>query len=413
MRQWRGGLLLGVALAQVALCAHALPPDQVFERAEPGVWALRLLGADNVPQSVGSAVAIAAGKAITSCAILPRGGRLVLMRAQATLPATLEFADAARDLCQLDVPGLQAPEPPRAAPRMGLRVYAIGYERGVDLTIGEGLVSRIREAGSDGERIQTSVPTSGWLLGAGLYDDEARLLGITTSSARDASNFVAAAPARWLAEVPARGRAAAALAASGAGSALPQPGTTWTYAYTSRGLGGAQFNIVIRATALEAGAVQESVAVDGTAVQRYRVSADALAFRSVPLPRSQTLVELAPYLHSVFAKGEERLWGRLAGYPQGNTTLPAWRLHAREMGEEQVSVPAGTFRATRIDVVGTRQVPGGFVASHMALESSRFQFKAWYAPEVRRYVKLQHETWGMRGDWSGEQLIELLSHARP
>lgn len=407
MRQWRNGLLLGIALAQGALCAHALPPDQVFERAEPGVWSLRLLGADNVPHAVGSAVAIAAGKAVTSCAQVPRGGRLVLMKAKATLPATLEFTDAARDLCQLDVPGLQAPEPARAAPRMGLRVYAIGYERGAELTIGEGLVARIREAGSDGERIQTNMPTTGWLQGAGLFDDEARLLGVTTLSVRDAPGVVIAAPARWLAEIAARGSAAASTRIAPS-AALPQPGATWTYSYESRGLGATQATFVVRATAVEADTVQESVVIGSAPAQRYTVGADALAFRSIALPRSQTLPELAPYLHSMLARGEERIWGKLQGYPRGSVSMPPWRLHVRELGEEQVTVPAGTFKAVRIDVIGSRNAPGATLPG-MAGESTSFQFKVWYVPEVRRYVKLQHETTAMRRDWSGEQVVQLLS----
>jgi hypothetical protein len=390
--------------------ALALPPDQVFERAAPGVWALRLLGADNRPQDIGNAVAVAAGKAVTLCSQLPSGGKLVLQREKTSLPATLEFTDKARDFCQLDVPGLHAPEAPRATPRMGQRVYAIGYERGAELTIGEGIVSRLRDPGSDRERIQTSVPTSGWLLGAGLYDDEARLLGVTTPSPRDASGVVFASPARWLAEIAARGSGAPSAAAAGPAFALPQPGATWNYAYAYRGLGPARLNFVVRAVAVEAGIVQESISIAGLAAQQAPIKADALAFRTLQFPRTQTLVELSPYLHSVLAKGEDRLWGRLEGYPRGNAAMPAWTLVAREMGEEQVSVPAGVFKATRIDVIGTRTAPPGPVA-HLAYESTRFQFKIWYAAEARRYLKLQHETWGLRGDWSGEQTVELLDYS--
>lgn len=390
------------------LPALALPPEQVFERAAPGVWALRLLGPDNRPQDIGSAVAVAAGKAVTLCSQLPSGGRLVLQRDRVSLPATLEFTDKARDLCQFDVPGLKAPEAASAAPRMGQRVYAIGYERGAELTIAEGIVSRLREPGSDRERIQTSVPTSGWLLGAGLYDDEARLLGITTTSPRDAAGVVVAAPARWLAEISARGSAATVAAPSGPASVLPQPGATWNYAYAYRGLGPAQLNFLVRAVAVEGGIVQESISVPGLAAQQASIKADALAFRSLQLPRSQTLIELSPYLHSVLAKGGDRLWGKLQGYPIGNAAMPAWTLSVREMGEEQVTVPAGVFKATRIDVIGTRTAPTGFV-THLAYESTRFQVKIWYAPEMRRYVRLQHETWGLRGDWSGEQTVELLN----
>lgn len=184
MRQLWPGLVLGVVAALATVRVHALPPDQVFERAAPNLWALRLIGPDNQSSALGSAVAIAAGKAVTSCSLLPQGGRFALQREKSFVPARLEFSDAARDLCLLDATGLQVQEPARGVARIGQRVYAIGYERGAEITISEGLISRLRDAGTDAERVQTSVPTSGWLLGGGLYDDEARLLGIVTMALR-------------------------------------------------------------------------------------------------------------------------------------------------------------------------------------------------------------------------------------
>lgn len=410
MKQLRRGLVLAVVAALAAARAHALAPDQVFERAAPGLWALRMVGGGSQPQDVGSAVAIAPGKAVTSCALLPRGGRFVLQREKVVLEARLEFSDAARDLCQLDVPGLQAQEPPRVAPRMGQRVYAIGYERGAEMTITEGLVSRVREAGSDAERIQTSVPTSGWLLGGGLYDEEARLLGIAATPPRDTAGVVTAAPARWIAEIAARGRAEATTAKGEPAGILPRPGATWTYSYALRGIGSARYNIIVRANGVEGSTVRESIAIGGGPETPLSVSTDALSFRTLPLPRSQTLVELAPYLHSMLVKNESLLWGKLTGYPAGNAAMPFWTLTASNQGEEQVSVPAGTFKATKIEVWGKRQAPTGFV-THLSYESIRFRFRAWYVPEVQRYVKLQHETWSLNGQSSADQLMELLSYA--
>lgn len=411
MRQLWPGLVLGVVAALAAVRAHALPPDQVFERAAPNLWALRLIGPDNQSSALGSAVAIAAGKAVTSCSLLPQGGRFALQREKSFVPARLEFSDAARDLCLLDATGLQVQEPARGVARIGQRVYAIGYERGVEITISEGLISRLRDAGTDAERVQSSVPTSGWLLGGGLYDDEARLLGIVTMALRDASGVVVAVPARWITEIAGRARAAPAGAASaGSGGILPAPGASWNYAYTFRGLGAARYNLTVRVDKVGSGVVQESVALAGNPASPATTGLESLNFRTFPLPRSQTLVEFAPYLHVLLAKNESILWGKIAGYPVGNAAMPFWTLSASKQGEEQVAVPAGTFKATKIEVWGKRQAPPGFLA-HMSYESTRFRYRAWYAPEVRRYVKLQHETWSLNGQWSGEQVVELLSYS--
>jgi hypothetical protein len=404
-------LVLGGLAACPAFAVFALPPDQVFERASPGIWALRILDQNGQPSKIGSAVAIAAGKAVTSCSLLSQGGRYALQREKTVVPARLEFSDSERDLCQLDAPGLQAQEPARGVARIGQRVYAIAFERGVEITISEGLISRLRDAGTDAERVQTSVPTSGWLLGGGLYDDEARLLGIVTMPARDVPGAVNVVPARWIAEIADRATMSAAAAVARAGSTLPAPGAQWSYIYASRGLGATRFDFTVRVNAIEGSILQESLAIAGGPARQAPAGLESLVFRTSPLPRSQTLVEFAPYLHVLLAKHESIRWGTIAGYPAGNAAMPFWNLTATNQGVEQVAVPAGTFRATMIEVLGRRQAPAMGVTSALVYESTRFRYRAWYVPEVRRYVKLQHETWGLRGDWSGEQTIELISYS--
>lgn len=409
-RSWRAPAL-GTLAAVCASSALALPPDQVFERAGPSVWALRMIGPDNIARDVGSAVAIAAGKAVTVCSQMPSGAKYVLQRDAASLAATLEFADSARDLCQLDAPGLQAPEATRAAPRMAQRVYAIGYERTAEVSVGEGIVARMRAPGSDNERIQTSIPASGWLIGAGLFDDEGRLLGVTTAPAHDGPATVFAAPARWIAEVPARGKIAQVAARGDPAGVLPRDGATWTYAYAMRGTDSARLTFTVRAVGVEGGAVQEAISIGGAPARKESVQANALAFRSQPLPRNQILLEFAPYLHASYAKNEERLWGKLTGYPRGPAVMPDFTVTAQDIGQEEVTVPAGSFKAYRVQISGRRSYSSQ-LAAHWDFQTSRFVYNAWYSPQVRRYVKIRHETWSLKGAWSGEQLIELLSHAQ-
>lgn len=391
--------------------AHALPSDQIFERAAPGVWALRAFDANNQPFNHGSAVAIATGKAVTSCALLARASRIELHRDKTILAATLEFPDVERDLCQLDVPGLAALAPTRGsarALRVGQHVYVVGYTSVTEQMISEGMVTDLREEAN--ERIQTSVPAAGGLLGAGLYDEEAKLLGIVTASARDASGVVSAVPVKWLTELADRGRAA--LASRATATALPMVGASWQYAYTMRGVGSARYTIGVRVTGVEGRIVRESIAIPSFPERLVFVGADSLSFRSFQLPQSQMLVELAPYLHSVLAKNETRMWGNLTGYPLGNAMLAPWTITVRESSQEEytVTVAAGTFKATRIDVSGRRAATLSGVGP-LAHESGRFRFRAWYAPEVQRYVKLQHETWTLGGAPSGEQLVELTSYS--
>lgn len=399
--------ILALALSGAA---RALPPDQVFERAAPNLWVLRTLDPNNQTFSHGTAVAIAAGKAVTSCTVLVRAFKQELLRDKLVLPATLEFRDEARDLCQLDVPGLQAAEPVRAAPRMGQRVFAIGYERGAEAVIVDGLFSRVREAGTDAERIQTTVPTSGGLLGAGLYDEEARLLGVVTASPRDAAGAVFALPAKWLADLPERGRAVLAARAAGAATkgtagGLPAIGATWNYRYQDLRFANTQ-HFTLKVLGVDGTTIRESYTLSaGGASRGSEVSAGEMRFVTRRLGAERYALEFAPYL---LAKAglDTQVPSSAAKSEYPGASLMAWIVNVRQIGWEDVTVQAETFKALRIEVAGLRNLPpaGG------PPPPVRFLYQAWYAPEVRRYVKIQHQSWTQRAEIYASDLVELVAH---
>ena len=75
--------------------------------------------------------------------------------------------------------------------------------------------------------------------------------------------------------------------------------------------------------------------------------------------------------------------------------------HVKVVGWEDVTVPAGKFHALRVESEGPFQrVDIG--VSGTAKET------AWYAPEVKRYVKWTYENWNFRGknQWWGQELLE-------
>ena len=71
------------------------------------------------------------------------------------------------------------------------------------------------------------------------------------------------------------------------------------------------------------------------------------------------------------------------------------------VGWEDVTVPAGKFRALRVESEGRFQRVDTAI-SGTAKET------AWYAPEVKRYVKWTFENWNFRGrvQWWGMELLE-------
>lgn len=194
--------------------------------------------------------------------------------------------------------------------------------------------------------------------------------------------------------------------------ALPMVGASWQYAYTMRGVGNARFNFGVRVSGVVGDVVHEVITLPSAPERIISVGANSLSLRSLQLPQSQTLVELAPYLHAILAKNEPRSWSALAGYPTGNdATLAAWVLTVRETGQEEVTVPAGTFDTTVIEVSGRRARTPPTVYLQLQHESARFRLRAWYSPQVRRYVRLQHETWPLSGAPPGVQLVELTGYA--
>jgi hypothetical protein len=159
----------------------------------------------------GSGVVVAAERVVTNCHVLSKMRSVAVKSAEKRLPATLEYPAVELDLCQLKVPGLEAPvvrlAPPGGA-KVGQRVYALGNPRSLELTLSDGLVSGLREV--RGRRyIQTSASITHGSSGGGLFDSDGRLVAITTAGVAE-GNLNFAVSAEYIPELAERGRAALA-----------------------------------------------------------------------------------------------------------------------------------------------------------------------------------------------------------
>ena len=216
------------ALLALAPAAQALTAEQVYAKVSPSVWRVMTYDADNLPLGQGSGVVVEAEALVTNCHVLARAKRVAVKREKESFDAKLSLWDVKRDVCQLKVPGLKAPlvaVTDSAKVAVGQNVFAIGNPRGLELTMSSGLVSSLRR--NDAGQlilIQTSAAISGGSSGGGLFDDQGRLIGLTTmgSVTGDAQNLNFAVPSDWVRELPQRHALAAAAAAS-APQAPPQP----------------------------------------------------------------------------------------------------------------------------------------------------------------------------------------------
>jgi S1-C subfamily serine protease len=416
MRKW----IAAVALACPAGTTLALTPEQVFEKVSPSVWAVRALDAAERPFSLGSGVVIGPGRVVTNCHVLARARSVQVRRENVTYEARLEHADAERDLCILSIASFNAPPVATVAMaelKVGQRVYAVGNPEKLALTLSEGLISGLRTEDPKLPPIQTSAAISQGSSGGGLFDAEGRLVGITTlivvGRSRIAQNLNFALPAEWIGEVPERARAALAARRAPAAATttallgapgLPAPGTRYRYAWSDVQIG-AREEFSVQVTSVDGESVNESYAAQGKSSTSSFVQMRMLDFLRRPLSGTRVTYEFAPYFPAEAPPDPQAIQAAFR-YPFGETSVAgAWTISVTQPGWESVTVPAGTFKAYRMDIRGSRPTYG--IAFNV---TKSFSFSAWYAPDVKRVVKYQHERSGSGGRFAYEN-VELLEFA--
>ena len=200
---WSGGLSRPIPSA----LRVNLQPTEVFKKVAPSIYALlasssreRMLSGNDVSQ--GSAVAVSSEELITNCHVVEQAPFIVVIQKDLVLTAKLVKSNAASDRCvvRVDSGVLHAIQGIRAFSDLsvGERAYSVGTPSGLEQTLGEGLISGLREEKGI-KLIQTSAPISPGSSGGGLFDASGNLLGITAFMLRDtqALNFAIAAEEFW------------------------------------------------------------------------------------------------------------------------------------------------------------------------------------------------------------------------
>ncbi len=187
----------------------AMEPDKLFDKVSRSVVLVLNFGEGGL-QMTGSGVVIDNQRVITNCHVLRQAKTVDIKLGNGRFGAQLLTPDPDRDLCLLSVKDLPAPAVEIGAlsnVRVGQKAYAVGAPKGLELTLSDGLVSSLRsKAGS--QLIQTSAPISQGSSGGGLFDENGRLIGITSSTLNEGQNLNFAIPAEYIRELPERGRIA-------------------------------------------------------------------------------------------------------------------------------------------------------------------------------------------------------------
>jgi len=201
MRRYPGAVCFLVS-AVVSHAAVAKTPEQVFQQASRSVVVIHAYNDEGNPTNQGGGVVSGRELVTTNCHVIEDAAKLAVHYRSQVLAATPLTANQDRDLCQIRVPQLNAPRAVLNSGRLqvGQRVYAIGAPEGLELTLTEGLISSLRDF-EGSQYIQTSAAISQGSSGGGLFDTEARLVGITAFLISEGQNLNFALPVTWIAEL--------------------------------------------------------------------------------------------------------------------------------------------------------------------------------------------------------------------
>ncbi len=180
---------------------------EVYEAVKNTVWVI-IAGRDandfkevrNLSQ--GSAVAVSPQHLLTNCHVLKDMSLIAIVQGEEVKEASLTAADPSSDRCilKVDKPNLLSAQGVRryADLKVGERVYTVGAPSGLERTLGEGIISGLRDS-SEGQFIQTTALISPGSSGGGLFDRSGNLIGVTTFLLKEAQaiNFAIAAEDFW------------------------------------------------------------------------------------------------------------------------------------------------------------------------------------------------------------------------
>jgi serine protease Do len=188
--------------------SQELNAQQVFRAFSPSVYVVMAGSSTGAASqgaaSMGSAVAIAVDTALTNCHVVKDHTSIMMLEEVTAQPlkARVLNADQSSDRCLLKIE--RGSLNPAGAVRrfrdlsVGERVYTIGNPSGLSKTLGEGLISGLRER-NDIRYVQTTAQISPGSSGGALVDSKGALVGITTFLLKDAQNlnFAIAAEDFW------------------------------------------------------------------------------------------------------------------------------------------------------------------------------------------------------------------------
>jgi S1-C subfamily serine protease len=397
-------LLCAIGILQSAN-GYALDTREIYKIAEPSVAVVLASDAKGEKTNFGGGVLISPTEIVTSCKVIEAAADIVVTQGSALRKAALRYKDPERDLCQLHIDdplpsGVPAVKPASGAEaEAGQELYAIGSPRGIERTINRTMVSGMREVpGSKVRLIEIDALLPGGMTGGGIFDQEAKLVGIIVAQFRQ-ENSSYAAPAGWITELPNRSgdqiaiamtapsRAPGAASASSARDAkpgtIPRVGDRWKYRLMDgkRPVGDLTIEVVQSQGKVVRERIKREDEKSFVAERAVNAEFNPIRFQDVvTTPGGYQLSELSPYASADHSPKAGQQWADIPATLQlvqvGKKTL---LMQVKVLRQEKVRVPAGEFDAILVEATGKDY----FVQTNVMV-TCRF----WYSAQIMRTVKM-------------------------
>lgn len=192
----------------ITVNAIAKTAAEIFEKTSRSVVVVKIQNEKGKITSFGSGVILPDGDVVTNCHVIENASNIKVYQGEKEYLATQRYNDWDRDVCSLSVPGMKAPGISMGSTKtlkIGSRIYAIGTPKGLELTLSEGIISSLRPV-AGGQYLQITAPISSGSSGGGLFDEEGRLIGLTTFYIAEGQQLNFAVPVEWISELAKRNK---------------------------------------------------------------------------------------------------------------------------------------------------------------------------------------------------------------
>ncbi len=197
--------------------------------------------------------------------------------------------------------------------------------------------------------------------------------------------------------------------APAAPSIFPRAGDSWTYRYVNGWKKDSPQTVVVTVEEADGERVTDRMSLKGGRGVRsgdersYEARIEAV---ERPLGSDVRIIELLPYAQVLLKEGLKP--GQEKKFPDMALGIETYRVTAKIVGQEKVSVPAGSFDAWRMEILGQR-LGTALVPAQVGVVAL-INHTIWFAPEIKRVVKVVHRGGNSWRAVVDDDSLELVAH---